>query len=249
MINIAICDDDPVELKQMEDMVHICRKENPDYAVSVTSFSSSGQLLERLPEKHFHIYLLDIIMEGKNGIEIGKRLRETDENAVLIYLTNSPDYAVDSYTVGAYYYLLKPIKQETFLPVLSRAVKDMSQKNDVLIKVRTKGGLVSLHVDQIMYVEYHNHLVTYSLQNGSHVDSLTIRVSFDEEMQPLLQLPGSPFVKISTAFIVNINHVADVFKTGFIMTDGNCLTVTRRFSDAKHRYMETIIKGVRHHDF
>lgn len=249
MINIAICDDDLTELKQIEAMVLGCRKESPDCAISVSAFSSSETLLERLPEKFFHIYLLDIIMEGKNGIEIGKKLRETDENAVLIYLTVSPDYAVDSYTVGAYYYLLKPIKKETFLPVLTRAIQDIAKKNDFLLKVRTKGGLVSLRVGQIMYVEYHNHLVTYIMQDGSHVDSLTIRVSFDEELKPLLQLSGSPFAKISSSFIVNIDYVADVFKTGFIMADGKQLTVTRRFSEARRRYMETIIKGVHHHDF
>ena len=247
MINIAICDDDLTELRLIETMVRSFHKEHPDYAINVSIFSSSEPLIERISKKFFHIYLLDIIMDGKNGIEIGKMLRETDENAVLIYLTNSPDYAVDSYTVGAYYYLLKPMKAETFMPVLARAVKDIYRKSDLSIKVRTKGGMVSLRVGQIMYVEYHNHLVTYYLEDGRHINSMTIRVSFDEEMQPLLQLSGSPFVKISSSFLVNIDYVAD-FKSGFIMADGKQLTVTRLFSEARHRYMETMIKGVRHHD-
>lgn len=248
MINIAICDDDLTELNQIETMVRSFQKEHPDYAINVSTFSSSEPLIEHISKKFFHIYLLDIVMEGKNGIEIGRMLRETDENAFLIYLTNSPDYAVDSYTVGAYYYLLKPMKAETFMPVLTRAVKDIHKKNDISIKVRTKGGIVSLRVGQIMYVEYHNHLVTYYLEDGSHIDSVTIRVSFDEEMQPLLQLSGSPFAKISFSFLVNIDHVADVFKSGFIMADGKQLTVTRLFSEARHRYMETMIKGGRYHD-
>lgn len=248
MIKIAICDDNLPELRQIQKMVGCYLREHPEYAFRVSAFSSPERLLDQLQKESYHIYLLDIIMAVMNGIEIGRLIRKTDRRAAIIYLTSSPDYAVASYTVGAYYYLLKPIEEEKLLPVLERAIGDFQDQNDSLFQVPTRKGLVSVFANQIMYVEYHNHIVTYHLQDGRQIDSTTIRVSFDSVIKPLLLLPASPYAKISSSFLVNLNHVSDIYKNGFLMPDGAGLTITRPYSEARHRYMELILKGVRQHD-
>ena len=48
-------------------------------------------------------------MPGVNGIETAQEIREYDSAMKIIFLTSSAEYAVESYTVNAYFYQLKPI--------------------------------------------------------------------------------------------------------------------------------------------
>lgn len=62
-------------------------------------------------------------------------IRQYDTSVKIIYLTSSAEYAVDSYSVGAYFYQLKPIWQESFYrlmdSVLSECHKD--KENSLMI--------------------------------------------------------------------------------------------------------------------
>ena len=57
----------------------------------------------------FDIYILDILMPGMDGIELGVRLRELGYDGSIIYLTSSTDFAIDSYKAEASNYILKPV--------------------------------------------------------------------------------------------------------------------------------------------
>ena len=60
----------------------------------------------------------DIVMPGMNGIELGKQLREHSADCRIFYLSSSREYAVDSYDVKAFAYLLKPTPSQQFFSVL-----------------------------------------------------------------------------------------------------------------------------------
>jgi DNA-binding LytR/AlgR family response regulator len=51
-------------------------------------------------------------MEGTNGIETAKKLRERDEDTILIFITAILEYVFEAFDVAAFYYLLKPIEEE-----------------------------------------------------------------------------------------------------------------------------------------
>ena len=70
------------------------------------------------------VLLLDVIMPGENGISAAREIREYDRNVKIIFLTSSAEYAVQSYTVDAYYYQLKPIREETFFQVLDSVLDE-----------------------------------------------------------------------------------------------------------------------------
>lgn len=74
----------------------------------------------------FDLYILDCIMPGMNGIELGAALRMRDDMGFLIYLTTSPDFALDSYRVDAFDYLLKPVRSELFFQSLDKAYRSFS---------------------------------------------------------------------------------------------------------------------------
>lgn len=58
------------------------------------------------------IYILDIIMPEMNGVQLGKEIRKRNAEAFIIFLTTSKDYALESYSVKAFAYIIKPAKKE-----------------------------------------------------------------------------------------------------------------------------------------
>lgn len=112
MIKIAFCDDDMEVLHQMNELLDRYRVErNED--ITYAAFQSPFELLTEI-EKGIRpdILFLDVVMPGQNGMDVAKEIRQYDTNMKIIFLTSSPEFAVESYSVGAYFYQLKPICKE-----------------------------------------------------------------------------------------------------------------------------------------
>lgn len=118
MIKIAFCDDDMEVLHQMNELLDRYRVErNED--ITYAAFQSPFELLTEI-EKGIRpdILFLDVVMPGQNGMDVAKEIRQYDTNMKTIFLTSSPEFAVESYSVGAYFYQLKPIWEESFFRLM-----------------------------------------------------------------------------------------------------------------------------------
>ena len=118
MIQIGFCDDDPSVLDELHELLGSYRTEhNAD--IAPTAFQSPFELLASIEKgARFDILLLDVLMPGENGIEAAREIRQYDSNVKIIFLTSSAEFAVQSYTVGAYFYQLKPIWPESFFRLM-----------------------------------------------------------------------------------------------------------------------------------
>ena len=110
-MKIAICDDDKNELFHILSLLADYQiQKNTDF--SYKPFESSMELATNAVEERYDIYLLDVVMPGLNGMELAKEIRSYDKAADIIFLTTSPEFAVESYTVKASNYLIKPIQKD-----------------------------------------------------------------------------------------------------------------------------------------
>lgn len=122
MIKIAFCDDDMEVLHQMNELLDRYRVErNED--ITYAAFQSPFELLTEI-EKGIRpdILFLDVVMPGQNGMDVAKEIRQYDTNMKIIFLTSSPEFAVESYSVGAYFYQLKPIWEESFFRLMDEVL-------------------------------------------------------------------------------------------------------------------------------
>ena len=123
MIKIAFCDDDMEVLHQMNELLDRYRVErNED--ITYAAFQSPFELLTEI-EKGIRpdILFLDVVMPGQNGMDVAKEIRQYDTNMKIIFLTSSPEFAVESYSVGAYFYQLKPIWEESFFRLMDAVLR------------------------------------------------------------------------------------------------------------------------------
>ena len=122
MIEIAICDDEQYALDCItKEAVSYGAEKGIDF--SVDRFSDALALEEEMQNgKRYQIYILDMLMPKMNGIEIGKEIRKRDQQAVIICMTSTKDFAYQAYGIYAQRYLLKPLKRAEIFEAFDFAV-------------------------------------------------------------------------------------------------------------------------------
>ncbi|MDE7298050.1 MAG: LytTR family DNA-binding domain-containing protein, partial [Lachnospiraceae bacterium] len=128
MIRIALCDNDPDDLNELLILLEQYRSQR-GWDLIVMPFHSSLDLLTTMERGiRFDILLMDILMPGQNGIETTAEIRNFDSDVKIIFLTSSSEFAVQSYTVNACDYQLKPIQAERFFKVLDSVFDSCTQE-------------------------------------------------------------------------------------------------------------------------
>lgn len=208
-MKIALCDDDLYYRTQLFDLMNEYISSTPDKEILFSIYGSAEELLNAIEKTgNFDLYILDIIMDGMNGIDLGMKLRTMEKNDKIIYLTNSVEFALDAFKVRAYHYILKPIKKDEFFSVLDEATDVITSHNTKSFPVKTKEGTVKLNYDNILYAELCRRVITYHLINGKSIDSITIRTPFSEAVHELMQ--DKRFILCGTSMLVNLHHITSV---------------------------------------
>lgn len=217
-MRIAICDDNWSCRALVTDLLHEYVDQHRNRSLSFVVFSEPEALLEAHQAKPFDIYILDIVMPGMNGIELGTALRSDCADARIIFLTSSEEYAVESFRLRAFHYLIKPVRQDTLFPALDEAVASVAIRRDRSLIVKTKDGSARLTFDSILYAELARRAVVYYLKDGTTVESTSLRIPFVEAVGELLR--DRRFAPCGASMAVNLHHIAQVatenlrFETG-----------------------------------
>lgn len=90
---------------------------------SLHLFLSGQEALEWAAEHPVDTAFLDIEMADINGIELAKKLRQTDENIRIVFVTAYGQYALEAFGVDAIGYLLKPYSREDIRKELNKAIR------------------------------------------------------------------------------------------------------------------------------
>lgn len=241
MIRIAICDDDRRETELVKILLlnYMTQK---NLSFDIEEFHSSDEVLANLNDaKPFHIYFLDILMPGHNGIDLGGKIRGASPSSMLIYLSSSPDYALEAFHVYAFQYILKPAAKHTLYPVMDKALSLLSAKSDPCFLLKTKTGVMTLESSSIDHIEYLNHFIYVYMTDGKKHTSTTMRIKFDEIVKDLAVLPC--FLKPHKSFLVNINHVAALQETSFLMQSGAIIPISKNsYGSIKKKYIDFILE-------
>ncbi len=131
MIKIALCDDNAMQQEILKDQVSDYIN-NKNLDTEVTVFSSGLDLLDYIEKNGgFDIYILDMIMPGMKGIDLGASLRQMGDNGVIIYLTVTNAFVSRALEVKASIYLLKPIRSEQLASVLDNAINHLLEGTEL----------------------------------------------------------------------------------------------------------------------
>ena len=152
-MKITICDDSIKDLLYTEKLLLKYKSLYPDKDFELEKFSDPSRLCQRITEgKLTDIYILDMLMPRRTGIDIGNLIRTAGCESVIIYITSSEDHALDAYGVRAVRYLLKPVDENKLFEALDYSLSYAKLRVDSLYLIKTKEGLVQRPYSKIEYL-------------------------------------------------------------------------------------------------
>lgn len=239
MIKIAFCDDDMEVLHQMNELLDRYRVErNED--ITYAAFQSPFELLTEI-EKGIRpdILFLDVVMPGQNGMDVAKEIRQYDTNMKIIFLTSSPEFAVESYSVGAYFYQLKPIWEESFFRLMDAVLVECEKKKKNSLILRSKDGITRIDLHQLEYCEVLGRKLLFHLENGAVLESAG---SLDDLAGQLMQY--SNFFRPHRSFLVNMEYIQNISSRSIKMVNDAEIPIPHgKCSEIKNTYMEYAFNG------
>lgn len=239
MIKIAFCDDDMEVLHQMNELLDRYRVErNED--ITYAAFQSPFELLTEI-EKGIRpdILFLDVVMPGQNGMDVAKEIRQYDTNMKIIFLTSSPEFAVESYSVGAYFYQLKPIWEESFFRLMDAVLVECEKKKKNSLILRSKDGITRIDLQQLEYCEVLGRKLLFHLENGAVLESAG---SLDDLAGQLMQY--SDFFRPHRSFLVNMEYIQNISSRSIKMVNDAEIPIPHgKCSEIKNTYMEYAFNG------
>lgn len=239
MIKIAFCDDDMEVLHQMNELLDRYRVErNED--ITYAAFQSPFELLTEI-EKGIRpdILFLDVVMPGQNGMDVAKEIRQYDTNMKIIFLTSSPEFAVESYSVGAYFYQLKPIWEESFFRLMDAVLAECEKKKKNSLILRSKDGITRIDLQQLEYCEVRGRKLLFHLENGAVLESAG---SLDDLAGQLMQY--SNFFRPHRSFLVNMEYIQNISSRSIKMVNDAEIPIPHgKCSEIKNTYMEYAFNG------
>ena len=207
MIRIAIADDDAAFLAKIEKYIQKYQKENGE-DIQLTAFSDAKELIEG----YSPVY--DIVI-----LEAAEKIRQADEDVVLMFITNMIQYAIRGYSVGALDFVMKPVNYYTFSLKLTRAIGRI-QKIEKEILLKQQDSVKKVPVEEIYYVEIQNRMLYYHTSEGEYVVRGTIKNALD-------MLSPYHFVKCNHWYIVNLKYVTEV-RDSTVIVAGKELEISQR---------------------
>ena len=216
-LRIAVCDDSPIFLNKTKTYIETWSA-NTGHAVQIFTYDNGDALIEAHKDCHMDIIFLDIIMPLLNGMDTARELRQHDRAVQIIFLTSSPEFALESYEVRAQGYILKPVSQEKLTKELNELAIQYDEEPKHLI-LKTAFGYQKQYFHDIEYIEVSEPL--------NHFE------------QQLLDTDG--FFKCHRSYLVylpNVNH----FNNNEVTTrSGQTIPIARGYGKAfKEAYFSTL---------
>ena len=117
-----------------EDIRFALNKMLDNEGFSVTTAEDYDTASSALRENIYDVVLLDIILGKKTGIDLLSDIRKMELKCQVILVTGAPsiDTAAEAVRLGAYDYIRKPVRKETLLRILNKAIKYKALKDENL---------------------------------------------------------------------------------------------------------------------
>ncbi len=234
MIKVAFCDDELSALNEIRVLLdRYCAERNQE--IGCTAFHGPLELLSEIENGlRPDILFLDVIMPDGNGINVAKEIRRYDNTVKIIFLTSSAEYAVESYTVGAYFYQIKPICEEKFFPLMDAVISECDKEQQDSLIVRCRGGIVRVCLEELEYCEVISHTLKFYMESGKVLESSG---SLDEVCDKLLQHDN--FLRPHRSFLVNMEYIQNISYNAIIMDNSAEIPIPHgKCSEIKNRYLE-----------
>lgn len=223
MMHVVICDDESC----FQDAVAIAIKKwmraSGHSDIRCTVFSSSEDLLERWSNGlSIDLLFLDIEIPGElSGMALAQKIRSTDHNLPIVFITNYSNYVYDGYVVNAMRFLKKPINDNEISTCMDISYRHFQILNKESFVISSKDQHFVLRHSEIIYIEARAHYLFFHLSNSDEIPSMRAKIG-----DIIGNLPSSLFAQCHRSYIVNLLHIRRFTKNNITMSNNQVLPVS-----------------------
>ncbi|MBM7000160.1 response regulator transcription factor [bacterium] len=218
-LNVVVCDDSQDDV----DAVERCARElcaSLGVPVSVRTYTDGSLLLDEWACDADFLFL-DMEMPIASGLEVARELRARDAAVTLVFVTSHERYALSGYEVGAYRYLLKPLRPEAFARQMGEAFRRARDERAARLLVRGDGCVRAVAPREVLYVETRpNHRLVVHTDDGE-------LGCYGRLAQVAQELGGPAFFRCHASCLVNLARVRELGREALVLDDGTTVPVSR----------------------
>ncbi len=234
MIHIAVCDDLPASGIKIDNLLEPYKKAND---LSVHLFSSGEELLA-FPDyaSAFSIVFLDIEMGAVSGLDVARNIRGKNKDAIIFFITSHVNYVPDSFRLGAFQFLVKPLNDDDFKKDFERALNTLhSMHKQYIIKWRDICQVVEYK--DIYYIEaYNRHLFIHEENRGYEcVGKLRDEC---EKLKPY------GFSRCHQGFLINLNKIKRIDAKSVLLDNGVTIPISRQYKQSLMQNFNLHLAGI-----
>ncbi|MDE6762590.1 MAG: LytTR family DNA-binding domain-containing protein [Oscillospiraceae bacterium] len=205
---VAVCDDE----KTMQNCLSVLLEEygmKKGVNILIDKFESGYALLRA--QRKYEIVFMDYQMDGINGIETARKIRNANDDCTIIFISAFPEAALDSFEVGTFRFLKKPVdKQKLF-----RALDDYIKTSDLdkFLTVKTKSGIWKIKISDIIYAE----------AKGKHTVIRTVKGYMEVFVHLKIienKLPPEKFIRCQRAYVAGFEHISNHTSNEILFDNG-----------------------------
>lgn len=150
-MNILICDDNKLYVDMIRKYVDEFFDEHKITDYKVYEYNSGDEAAKN--NEKIDIAFLDVEMDGINGIEAGKCLRNNNKNIVLFIITSYMGYLDDAMDEGVFRYINKPLERPVIMRGLQKALLLCNKHQSKKVNIEYNGNNTIIEQDSIICIE------------------------------------------------------------------------------------------------
>lgn len=242
MIKVCVCDDDVTIANRICIILESLSREK-SIEIKTDVFYDGITLIDNLDRYNsmYDIIFLDIEMKDLNGIETAKQLRLRDEFAYIIYVTSHENYAIETFSVRPYQFVLKPFKDV----VIEKHFLDIYEKLsdvDEYFEFKYNKAYYKLHLNDIMFFESQARRIIIHIKDGKtyeYYDRL-------DNVKEKVNNSKSDFLRIHKSTLVNSKYIKIKSQNEVELMDGTILAISdNKRKEINEHYMKKVEERMR----
>ncbi len=222
MINVAVVEDDNAARSKIDNLIRQ-KAEQIKADIQILSFANAESFLKVMMEgERVDILFCGVELNGMDGIELGKLVRQNYPDIYMVYVTSHSKYAAESYILDVYQYVLKQNVEERLPEILRQIVEKVQSSCKKYRIITTIHGQEKLFLVEIIYI--------FKEKGGKYVQYITTKGRYRERisMKDLLeQLKCKEFIIVDRGYIINMDHVSGIKGDTIFLTDNHQVVVSR----------------------
>ncbi|NLZ61979.1 MAG: response regulator transcription factor [Acholeplasmataceae bacterium] len=217
MINVAIVEDNASDSNLIENYLKKYSELN-NVKLNIKKFDEAISFLSEY-KKIYNIIFMDIEMPDINGLEAARKIRRTDKQVIIIFVTNMAQYAVKGYEVDALDFVVKPVNYATIAQKMDKALKIVRANQDAEIVISKARGFIRLPISELLYLEVTGHKIHFHTNEETVVATGSL-TEYEKRLKP------NNFMRCNNCYLVNPRYIKSISGMTILMKNDDTLLIS-----------------------